>query len=83
MIWELEIYFGSQIFNIFLIIGLSAIITPITYEVSYSFDLILLLISSLIFAIFPFVGKKDKMTQLEGIIFLIIYIYYLIHLVMA
>ena len=75
------IFFGSQIFNIFLIIGVSAIITPITYEISYSFDLILLLFSSLIFAIFPFVGKKDKMTQQEGIIFLVIYIYYLMHLI--
>lgn len=79
----MEIYFGSQIFNIFLIIGLSAIITPITYEVSYNFDLTLLLISSIIFAIFPFVGEKDKMTRTEGIVFIVIYIYYLIHLVMA
>lgn len=74
---------GSQIFNIFLIIGLSAIITPITYETSYNFDLTLLLISSILFAIFPFVGEKDKMTRTEGIVFMVIYIYYLIHLVMA
>lgn len=74
---------GSQIFNIFLIIGLSASITPITYEVSYNFDMAILLLSSIIFALFPFVGQKDKMAQVEGIVFLVIYIYYIISLVIA
>lgn len=74
---------GSQIFNIFLIIGVSAIITPITYVVSYNLDMTILLLASIIFALFPFTGQKDKMAQIEGITFLVIYIYYLIHLVMA
>ena len=74
---------GSQIFNIFLIIGTSAIITPITYAVSYNLDMVVLLLSSIIFALFPFVGQKDKMAQIEGVVFLVIYIYYIMHLVMA
>ena len=74
---------GSQIFNIFLIIGVSSIISPITYEISYNFDMTVLLISSIIFAIFPFVGKKDKMTQAEGILFIVIYVYYIMRLVFA
>lgn len=73
---------GSQIFNIFLIIGISSIITPITYAVSYNLDMTILLLSSIVFALFPFVGQKDKMAQMEGIVFLVIYIYYIMHLVM-
>lgn len=42
-----------------------------------------LLISSIIFAIFPFVGKKDKMTQVEGILFIVIYVYYVMRLIFA
>lgn len=74
---------GSQILNIFLIIGLSSVITPITYEVSYNKDMIILLASSILFAIYPFIGEKDKMTKREGIIFLGIYAYYLVQLVCA
>ena len=74
---------GSQIFNIFLIIGTSSIITPISYEVSYSFDMALLIFASCLFAIFPFVKPKDKMSSIEGIIFLVIYAYYLMHAVFA
>ena len=72
---------GSQIFNIFLIIGLSAIITPITYSVSYNFDMFVLLLSTIVFAMFPFVNPKDKMSQVEGIVFLVIYMYYIMRLV--
>ena len=74
---------GSQIFNIFLIIGTSSIITPITYEISYNFDMIILLAASCLFAIFPFVKPKDKMSSIEGIIFLVIYAYYLMHAIFA
>lgn len=76
-------YFGSQIFNIFLIIGLSSIITPIKYEVSYNFDMIMLLAASVLFAVFPLVGKKDKMTAAEGCLFLATYMYYIMHLILA
>lgn len=64
---------GSQIFNILLIIGISATITPITYSLEYNKDLILLVIGTILLAIFPYVGKKNKMTRLKGIIYLIIY----------
>lgn len=76
-------YFGSQIFNIFLIIGVSSIISPIKYEISYNFDMLLLLGASILFAIFPFVGKKDKMTAVEGSAFLLTYMFYIVRLIIA
>lgn len=74
---------GSQIFNIFLIIGFSSIISPIKYEISYNFDMLLLLGASILFAIFPFVGKKDKMTAIEGSAFLLTYMFYIVRLIIA
>ena len=68
---------GSNIFNILLIIGVSAFITPITYNFSYNFDFSVLILSSIILAIFPFIPPKDKMSRFNGIIYLIIYIVYL------
>ena len=68
---------GSNIFNILLIIGVSAFITPITYNFSYNFDFSVLIASSIILAIFPFIPPKDKMSRFNGIIYLFIYVAYL------
>ena len=70
---------GSQIFNIFLIIGISAVLCPIKYSLHYNFDISILLIGTILFAIFPFIGKKHYMTRFNGIIFILIYILYLIN----
>lgn len=74
---------GSGIFNILLILGVSAVISPINYAVNYNFDIILLLVAAIIFAIFPFVGEKDYMSKGEGIFFILSYIGYLIYLVVV
>jgi len=68
---------GSNIFNILLIIGVSAFITPITYNFSYNFDFSVLIVSSIILAIFPFIPPKDKMSRFNGIVYLFIYVAYL------
>ena len=70
---------GSQIFNIFLIIGISAVLCPIKYSLHYNFDISILLIGTILFAIFPFIGKKHYMTRFNGIIFVLIYTLYLIN----
>ena len=49
---------GSGIFNILLILGVSAVISPINYAVNYNFDLIVLLIATIIFAIFHSLVKR-------------------------
>lgn len=68
---------GSNIFNMLLIIGVSAFITPITYNFSYNFDFSVLIASSIILAIFPFIPPKDKMSRFNGIVYLFIYVAYL------
>jgi len=70
---------GSQIFNIFLIIGISAFLCPIKYSLHYNFDIVLLLIGTILFALFPFVGRKHYMTRLNGIVFVLIYAFYIIY----
>lgn len=70
---------GSQIFNIFLIIGTSAILCPIKYSLHYNFDIIVLLIGTLLFALFPFIGIRHYMTRFNGILFILIYTFYIIY----
>lgn len=68
---------GSNIFNILLILGLSATITPITYSISYNNQILVLIISTILLALFPFIGAKNKMTKTNGFAYLIIYVIYM------
>lgn len=68
---------GSNIFNILLIIGVSAIIQPIAYNITYNFDFITLLVATIILAIFPFIPPKNKMSRINGIVYFLMYIFYL------
>ena len=72
---------GSNIFNILLIIGVSAIINPITYNVTYNFDLSVLVVSTIILAIFPFIPPKEKMSRANGIIYFLMYVIYIMILI--
>ncbi len=74
---------GSCIFNIVLIIGVSACITPIVYSVNYNRDIIILIIATLFLGLFPFIGKKNEMTRTNGIIYFLGYIAYMINLVVT
>ena len=69
---------GSNIFNMLLIIGVSAFIFPITYNVSYNFDMIVLFISMLFLALFPIIPPKNEMSRSNGLIYLGGYILYLL-----
>ncbi len=68
---------GSQIFNILLIIGMSATLMPINYSTSYNSNIILLIVSSIILGLFPFIGKKNQMSRGNGVLFVFTYFLYL------
>lgn len=73
---------GSQIFNIVLIIGVSAFLCPINYAVSYNKYMIVLIMGTIMLSLYPFVGTKNKMTRSNGIPFMFIYALYMVSLVM-
>lgn len=73
---------GSNIFNILLIIGVASIIKPITYNVTYNFDISILIVATVILALFPFIPPKDKMSRANGIIYFLMYIAYLAILIL-
>lgn len=74
---------GSNIFNILLILGVSAVITPIKYSISYNNQIIVLIIGTILLALFPFIGKKNEMTRVNGVAYLILYAIYLGGLLIA
>lgn len=72
---------GSQLFNILLIIGTSAVLSPITYKTSYNTEMMLLVISSLFLVICPYIGHKNHLGRWQGVIYVLSYFAYMVRLV--
>jgi len=71
---------GSNIFNILFIIGTSAFITPMTYNVSYNIQMGILIVATIVLGIFPYTDRKDEMTISNGITYLMLYALYMVML---
>ncbi|NMC39233.1 MAG: calcium/sodium antiporter [Bacteroidales bacterium] len=71
---------GSNIFNFFLIIGISAIIRPLDYNVSFNQDLYLLGLGTLLLFVTMFSGKKKKIDRWEAAILFLVYLGYTFYL---
>lgn len=69
---------GSNIFNMLFIIGVAAFIKPITYNVSYNIDLIILIAGTLVLSLFAVIPPKNKMTRMNGIIYVLMYALYMV-----
>lgn len=68
---------GSNIFNMLLIIGVSSLIKPIVYNVSYNLDMIILFWGTLLLALFPLIPPKNKMNRTNGAMYLVLYAIYM------
>ena len=72
---------GSNIFNIFLILGISSVIKPLGFDVSFNTDIYLLGFGTIVLLIFMFTGKKKKLDRWEAALLLAVYIVYTVKLV--
>ena len=71
---------GSCVLNLFLILGIGAIIIPLEFSLEFTQNLILLAVSTLILWLFNFIGKKNTITRFKGFILLLIFSVYMIGL---
>ncbi|HQU58089.1 MAG: calcium/sodium antiporter [Phaeodactylibacter sp.] len=72
---------GSNIFNVFLILGLSSVIYPIPVAEGAIFDILVNILASALLFVFIFTGKGRRLDRSEGILFLLIYFAYLVWLI--
>ena len=70
---------GTNIYNIFLILGLAATINPITISSNAFIDIIVLAITS--FIVYIFIKNKKDINRKEGIIMILLYIIYIVYVV--
>ena len=71
---------GSNIFNILLILGGSALIHPLSFSGISYVDLGALLVSALALYAACYAGKKDMLGRVEGVIFLLLFAGYMTYL---
>lgn len=72
---------GSNIFNVFWILGASAIIRPLPFNMASNADLFVNILASIILFFAMYVGKKHVLERWQGIILLLFYISYITYLV--
>jgi len=73
---------GSNIFNVFWILGLTATLMPLPFNPAASLDVLVGVATSLLLFFFMFISTKHKIDRWQGAAFLALYIGYIVYLVM-
>jgi len=69
---------GSNIFNVFWILGLSSLVAPLPFAGGASqYDLMLAVLASFLLFVFMFLGKRQVLQRSQGALFLVIYFGYM------
>ncbi len=71
---------GSNVFNILLIIGVSAVISPFEIQRISTVDMVMALVPVLMLWLAAFTFKRYKLDRIEGGIFLLVYLGYIAYL---
>ena len=74
---------GSNIFNIFWIIGISALIRPLPFNIKSNGDIAMTVFASLVLFFVMFIGKKRVIERWQGVFMFTAYIGYTVFLVLS
>ena len=70
---------GANIFNIFIVLGITSIVNPIPFNTDFNADRTIMLLSTVLLLIFMFIGHPKKTIQRrEGVFFVGLYIVYMV-----
>ena len=72
---------GSNIFNIFFILGVTGLVNPIPYSATMNMDIYILCGSTVLLMIFMFTLNTRKLDRWEAVIMLVLYIAYTLYLI--
>ena len=74
---------GSNIFNIFWILGISSVIRPLPFNPANNIDFLIMIIATVILFIIMFIGKKRIIERWQGIAMISIYVAYTLFLIVT
>jgi cation:H+ antiporter len=72
---------GSNIFNIFFILGISSTIRPIPFDGRNNVDILVVVAGSLALFFSMFTGKRRMLDRWEGLVLLVLYVGYIYYIV--
>ncbi|MBR9861350.1 calcium/sodium antiporter [bacterium] len=73
---------GSNIFNLLWVLGLSAVIDPITFDPAINTDIIVLIAATCLIIINLIISRRSNLNRVEGIFFVFFYVAYVTYLVL-
>jgi len=73
---------GSNIFNIFGVLGITFAISPVTMPKVINVDILFLMFVTTLLFSFMFIGEKHKLKRWQGVLFLVLYAVYITFLVL-
>jgi len=72
---------GSNIFNIFWVLGVSSLIQPIAFSQALNFDILTVVLVTVVLLISIYIGTRYVLSRREGYSFIILYIIYIAFLI--
>lgn len=72
---------GSNIFNLLWVLGVSALLNPLPFDVASNTDIMMIIFASTLLLFAVAVGKRTRIVRWEGTLFIIVYISYIVYLV--
>jgi len=73
---------GSNIFNIFFVLGTSSLIRPLPFQPRSNLDICVVVLASTLLFIFMFTGKRHKLDRWEASLFLAMYAGYICFIIL-
>jgi cation:H+ antiporter len=73
---------GSNIFNIFMILGVSSVVRPIIFDPMLNFDIVVATIATVLIFVSMFIGRRHVLQRWQGGMFVALYLVYTVYLVM-
>ena len=74
---------GSNILNIFVVLGVSSLITPLQFDSKLNITLGILFFANALMLLFVFTGKGRKLSRFEGFLMLLAFSGFMIYTIMA
>ena len=74
---------GSNILNIFFVLGISSLITPLEFDTQMNFTVIFLFIAHALMFLFVFTGKGRKLSRFEGFLMVLAYLGFMTYSILS
>jgi cation:H+ antiporter len=70
---------GSNIFNVFWVLGLTSVISPLSVNFLINIDVLVCIFATLLLFLFTYIGRRHRLDRWQGILFVLLYAVYLVY----